>query len=375
MRVLLLGAAGIIGQSIAPLLAKDGHDLALADLRQDRVVALAKELEVEAIPLDVTDVQASVKVLKGYDLALNSTWYYYNLQVMEACLAGGCNYLDLGGLYHTTLKQLQLGPKFEGAGLLALLGCGKAPGITNILAAWGSRHFESLGEVHLRSGRRPLGENPGVQLPYSPQTLLDEFTLRPVVLREGQLREVDPLSGREVVGHPPPFGDIEYITTLHSELATLPAHLGRGLRDMEFKVALPRATTEAIQQLVHLGFAARQPVQVAGGQVSPRDLTVAVLSAIPQPEVAEVWITEVEMVGERHGRPLRALLRVTGDGGQNGTASAAAVAAHLVARGIVKGSGVHAPEGAIPPEEFLGRLQSHGLGVSETLVETRGLES
>lgn len=376
MRVALLGAAGIIGRDIARYLVAGGQrNLLLADLRREPVQALAKELEVEGAPVDVTDTEAAATLLKGCDLILNATLYYFNLQVMEACLAAGCNYLDLGGLYHTTLKQLQFDRRFRAAGLLGILGCGKAPGITNVLAAWGTPRFEALEAVHLRSGRRPLGEAKGVRLAYSAQTLFDEFTLRPVVFKDRKPREVEPLSGREVVRHPEPFGEIEYITTLHSELATLPGYLGKGLQTMEFKVALQRPTAEVLELLIALGFASQEPMTVGADRISPREVTVAILSNLPQEKIPEIWITEVEMVGEGGGGPLRVVLRVTGDERHNGTALSAVAGAKLMGTDLAGESGVFAPEAVIPPGEFLRLLRAAGLGVSETMVETRGLGS
>ena len=38
----------------------------------------------------------------------NATVYYTNLEVMDACLQAGVHYTDMGGLFHTTLKQLKL---------------------------------------------------------------------------------------------------------------------------------------------------------------------------------------------------------------------------------------------------------------------------
>lgn len=115
-----------------------------------------------------------------------------------------------------------------------MLGAGQAPGITNVLAAHGSQGFDRLTEVHLRSGRRSLNDTVTFSLPYSAQTPLDELTLAPVVLEHRILRETRPLSGRERVTHAPPFGTIEYATTLHPEIATLPEFLGRGLQTLDF---------------------------------------------------------------------------------------------------------------------------------------------
>ncbi|MGQ0796966.1 MAG: saccharopine dehydrogenase family protein, partial [Methanobacteriota archaeon] len=214
--------------------------------------------------------------------------------------------------------------------------------------------------------RRPRGRDPRIRLPYSAATLLDEFTLRPVVLEHGARKEVEPLSGREVVVHPPPFGRIEYLTTLHSELATLPESLGRGVRSMAFKVALSEATAAALEHLVRLGFASTEPLEVGGRRVVPRDVAIAVLSRLPRAKAREVWIVEVVLEGLRSGTRRTAVLRVTGDETQNGTAIGAVVAAGLVRSGRVREPGGHPPERVIPPREFLEGLRAHGLRVSES---------
>ena len=145
MKAVLLGAAGIIGTEIAKYLSKSRLDaVVVADVREDRVASLARDTGMEAASLDVTDSAATADLLKGYDVAINATWYYHNVGVMEACLAAGCDYLDLGGLYHTTKKQLAFDDRFRKEGRIAILGCGKAPGITNILAAREAASFDRI---------------------------------------------------------------------------------------------------------------------------------------------------------------------------------------------------------------------------------------
>ncbi len=365
-RIVILGAAGIVGRGIARQLSLRGvADLQLVDVRADVVGALARELGTESAVVDVTDPEAITRILRDSQLTINATLYYQNLAVMEACLAANCSYLDLGGLYNMTLRQLELAPRFEELGLLAVLGAGKAPGITNVLTAHGSQGFNQLTAVHLRSGRQTLDEAATFSLPYSAQTLLDEFTLAPVVLDRGLLREIPPLSGRERVTHAPPFGAIDYVTTLHSELATLPRFLGRGLQTLDFKVGLSRATGDALENLVRLGFASSEPVTVAGASVRPRELTAMLLARIPATSGPEVWIVEAEIVGIVNDRVRRLLLRVTGDQRQNGTSLAAAATAELFRSGTVRGQGVLAPETAIPAVPFIDLLRTYGLGYSE----------
>ncbi|MGP8076292.1 MAG: saccharopine dehydrogenase family protein [Thermoplasmata archaeon] len=366
-RIVILGAAGIVGRGIARQLSVDGvPDLLLVDVRGDAVGALAQELGMEAATVDVTEPSAMEHIMRGSRLTVNATLYYQNLAVMEACLAANSSYLDLGGLYRMTLRQLEFSSRFEKAGLLAILGAGKAPGITNVLAAHGATGFDRLTAVHLRSGRRALDETASFSLPYSAQTLLDEFTLAPVVLDRGVLREVPPLSGRERIVHGSPYGPIDYVTTLHSELATLPLFLGRGLETLDFKVGLSRGTADALEILVRLGFASSEPVIVAGSSLRPRDFTATLMSRTPSTTCPEIWITEVEFQGFARGKERRLVLRVTGDERQNGTSLAAAATAELFRTGVVRGQGVEAPETAVPAGPFLERLRSFGLGYSET---------
>jgi len=93
--------------------------------------------------------------LEGIDVVVNAASYRVNLDAMRACLEAGCHYLDLGGLYWMTGRQLELGDAFERAGLLALLGMGSSPGKTNVMAARAVRELggESPEEIRVAEHR------------------------------------------------------------------------------------------------------------------------------------------------------------------------------------------------------------------------------
>ena len=67
---------------------------------------------------------------------------------------------------------------------------------------------------------RDLDPPSAFSVPYALQTLLDELTMRPVVLRDGAPEEIDPLTPGGVVEFGEPIGAAETIHTLHSELLT-----------------------------------------------------------------------------------------------------------------------------------------------------------
>ncbi|NLF15168.1 MAG: hypothetical protein GX597_25540, partial [Anaerolineaceae bacterium] len=139
MRIAVLGGAGMMGCiAVQDLACSPGVDeVIIADLSEERGRQVADYLDSPRVSLarvDVRDHEALVRLLRGVDACLNATVYYTNLEIMGACLEAGTHYTDLGGLFHTTLKQLQLGDHFRDAGLSAVLGMGSAPGVPNVQA-------------------------------------------------------------------------------------------------------------------------------------------------------------------------------------------------------------------------------------------------
>jgi saccharopine dehydrogenase-like NADP-dependent oxidoreductase len=169
-----------------------------------------------------------------------------NLDAMRACLQSGCHYLDLGGLYWMTSRQLELAPEFERAGLLALLGFGSSPGKTNLMAALAVRDAGAApASIEVAgAGRDPVAhDDKRFRPPYRVQTLLDELTLRPVVLRDGEPVEIEPLTPGGKLDFGEPIGLADTIYTLHSELATFRPSFG--CRPASFRLSLARLSKSA----------------------------------------------------------------------------------------------------------------------------------
>src|SRR5947209_5647285 len=185
LNVAVLGAGGTIAPAIVRDLARSGDEvqrLLLLDLDGARAQATAQKHAdggATARAVDATDAEALASALSGIDLLVNTASYRVNLDAMRACLQAGCNYLDLGGLYWMTGRQLELAAEFERAGLLALLGIGSSPGKTNLMAV---RALAELGADAgaieaidvAAAGRDPVAAQDGrLRPPYAIQTLLD----------------------------------------------------------------------------------------------------------------------------------------------------------------------------------------------------------
>src|SRR5437588_1690593 len=183
LHVAILGAGGTIAPAIVRDLpaTSEVRAMTLLDLDAARASAVAQshgEGKASALQANAADVEALAAALQDADVLVNAASYRVNLDAMHACLAAGCHYLDLGGLYWMTLRQLELFEEFERSGLLAVLGIGSSPGKTNLMALAAVRE---LGDGAVESidiaaaGRDPEAAEDGqLRPPYAIQTLLDE---------------------------------------------------------------------------------------------------------------------------------------------------------------------------------------------------------
>ena len=191
MRIAVVGA-GAMGAAAARLLARhDDVDLVILDAdaaRADRVVEGVGRGHAAAAPIGSEELP---KAIAGSDAVVACIPYRLNLEAMEAALAAGVPYADLGGLFHMTRRQLELDGRFREAGLAAVAGVGCCPGISNVLARMAADRLESVRSIDIIDGAIEEDERFGV--PYSADTILDEFTMPAMVFEEGSFRQVGDL--------------------------------------------------------------------------------------------------------------------------------------------------------------------------------------
>jgi lysine 6-dehydrogenase len=373
-KIAVLGA-GAMGSAAAVLLARhEDVELLVLDVDEARARTVAERIGAEGRGFDAAsdELEAALREVQAVAACIP---YRANLPTMEAALAAGCHYADLGGLFHTTKRQLELHERFAAAGLSAVLGIGSAPGLTNVLAKLGADRLDEVTSIDMVDGAVDLAADGGsFGIPYSVETVLDEFTMPAMVFEDGELREVPAASGVIDWDFPEPVGRQPAMYTLHSEPATLPDTIP-GVRDVRWRLALPRAVHDGFAFLTGVGLASAEPVRTGSGEVAPRELLAAVLNRLPVPdgEPNDVEFLDVRVAGTKEGRPAehRALARLEPSpeglsAGAFGTAIPIAVTARWMADGRVA-PGVHPPEVALDPEPFIADLQAEGVTFSSEL--------
>lgn len=321
--IAVVGASGTIGRRVVGFLEEWGAPYVRRDARLEGEEAL-----------DASDPAAVARGLDDCSVVVNCADYRLNLPVMHGALAAGAHYVDLGGLYHVTTEQLELDADFAGAGVGALLGIGSAPGKTNLLtAAAAVRLGEEPHSLEIwAAARDPAAAEHPFPAPYSVRTLLDELQMRPVVVEAGELREVDPLSGRAERELPEPVGRAEGIYTLHSELKTLPGALPT-LESASFRLCLAPGLLEKLLALEE--------------------------GEEPQPYEQSEAAVAVHLVDLRGGIRRVVGWTLTRGGSARSTSEPAARAAVEVHEGRLRFEGVKPPEAAIPdPDAFLALLDT-----------------
>jgi saccharopine dehydrogenase (NAD+, L-lysine-forming) len=380
--VAVLGGAGAMGRAVVFDLARLGHRVLVVD----RDLGAARETartygggRATADALDARDTPALAARLRAARAAalVNAGPFPFNLPVMAAALEARCHYLDLGGLFHTTRVQLTHDADFRRHGLLAVLGMGSAPGITNVLARAAADPMTHVRAVRVYNGGVDFTHyRTPVAFGFSPATLLDELTQPAMVFARGRFRSVPPLTGAEDVRFE--VGRQRVHLSLHSEVATLPlSYRTRGIRESFFKVAYDPALLEKLKLLIDLGLADRRP---GPRGIAPRDVLLDCLAALPKPPpfvddrdclrvVVEGWDAKgplrarYEMTARPQRRPpLSAVARDTG--------FPPAIVASLLLEGRIKERGVLPPELCVPVDPFLKALAARGMPVRLSITRS-----
>ena len=369
--VAVLGGAGAMGRAVVYDLARAGHPVRL--LESDRTAAerVARQYggrSCEVASADATDPAALARKLAGAAALVHCAPYRLNLAVMDAALRAGCHYVDLGGLFHTTRRQLRRHRDFRRAGLLAVLGMGSAPGIANVLARAAADPLRRVRSIRVYNGGADFTRYASpLPFAFSPATVLDEFTLPPMVFERGRFRSVPPLSGGEDFQFE--IGTQRVHFSLHSEVATLPlTYRSKGIRECSFKIAYDPEVIAHLRLLIELGLADPRP---GPRGVAPRDVLLDCFRRLPPPPdfVDDRDTLAVVVDGEdERGRvqvrydltarpqrrpPLSAVARDTG--------FAPAIVTRMILDGTIEARGVLPPERCVPAAELLSALGARGM--------------
>jgi saccharopine dehydrogenase (NAD+, L-lysine-forming) len=293
--VLIIGAGGV-GSVVAHKCAQVSEvfsHITLASRTKSKCDAIAEDvarrtgIQVATRALDADDVPQSVALIRSIkpDLVLNVALPYQDLPLMDSCLKAGVDYLDTANYEPPDEAKFEYQwqwayrERFEQAGLMALLGSGFDPGVTNVFCAWAQKHhFDEIHELDIIDcNAGDHGQHFATN--FNPEINIREITQRGRYWEHGEWVETDPLSWSMTYDFPDGIGPKKCYLMYHEELESLVLHL-HGLKRARFWMTFSDPYLTHLRVLQNVGMTRIDPVEYQGVPIVPLKFLKAVL---PEP--------------------------------------------------------------------------------------------
>ncbi len=397
MRILIVGAGGVGTAAAAIAARRDFFEaMVVADYDEARARAAVDKVDdprFTAARIDASSAEAVTETCREHRIThvLNAVDPRFVMPVFDGALAAGAHYLDMAmslSRRHPDkpyeLPGVMLGDEqfarnddWEGADLLALVGIGVEPGLSDVFARYAADHlFSEIDELGTRDGSNLTVEGYDFAPSFSIWTTIEECLNPPLVWeRERGFFTTEPFSEPEVFDFPGGIGPVECVNVEHEEVVLMPRQVDA--KRVTFKYGLGAEFIDVLRTLHKLGLDSTDPVTVRtadGGTaaVSPRDVVAA---GLPDPAglghlmrgatCAGLWVTGTGKDGNRREVYLHHVVDNEWSMARDGvqcvvwqTAVNPIVALELLAAGTWRGVGVLGPE-AFDSVPFLDLLDTH----------------
>jgi saccharopine dehydrogenase-like NADP-dependent oxidoreductase len=332
--------------------------------------------EVSTSKLDAGSVTQLEGFIRGSDVVINASDPRFNHLIMKQAAKRKVNYIDLAGENPRSVEQqMKQDPKWQKAGLVAVLGMGEDPGLSNIMARRAVDMLDTVTEVRVRDGETSTSETyPFVAL-FAPGVFLEEAVSPCHYFEGGDLKTSPAMSRKETYPFPQPIGEISVYGMDHEEVHTLPYNLPKKPSYVDFKLALTDETASAIRLFDGIGLLSKKPMKL--GRVTTSPLSV-LLRLLPSPSQIAGKIhgsagVLVEVRGERAGelKVFKLYVMMTHDEAYEKhksnatsylTGTPTAICALMVAQGRVENRGVIVPE-CMNAQQFLDEAPRYDLRI------------
>jgi len=371
--VVVLGC-GRVGATIARDLGSD-PELAVtaADLSSANIARLAAAAPaVRVLQVDLGSTAAVRDVISRADAVVGAMPSALGLQTLQTVVDLGKRYCDISFMPEDALA---LNEQALATGACAVVDCGVAPGLANMLIGHAASSLDTVDDVVFYVGGLPWARHWPYQYraPFAPLDVLEEYTRPARFIEDGRIVTRPALSEPELIDFPR-VGTLEAFNTdgLRSLLTTVKA------RNMREKTLRYPGHIELMRVLRETGYFSKEPIEIGGHGVRPIDVTAKLLFAHWTPTAGEIEFTVLRVIvrGKKSGVAIERQFDLMDETdtatGQSSMARTtgfpAAIMARMLARGEFAEPGVFAPEqvavkaGVMPT--MLAELSRRGVTVS-----------
>jgi saccharopine dehydrogenase (NAD+, L-lysine-forming) len=286
-KVLIIGAGGV-GNVVVKKCAQVPEvfsEIVLASRTKSKCDKIASEVSrpilTEQVNADDAGQVAALIRKHKPSLVINVALPYQDLPIMDACLAEKVDYLDTANYEPPDVARFEYKwqwayhERYAQAGIMALLGSGFDPGVTNVFCAYAQKHFydeiHSIDIVDCNAGEHghPFATN------FNPEINIREITQKGRYWENGRWVEVEPMSIRKEIDYPEVGPRASYLL-YHEELESLVKHI-RGLKRIRFWMTFGESYLTHLRVLQNVGMTRIDPVEYEGHKIVPLQFLKAVL--------------------------------------------------------------------------------------------------
>ncbi|BBO67710.1 saccharopine reductase [Desulfosarcina alkanivorans] len=301
MNIVVLGA-GLVGAPMAKDLAGDaGVRVTVADISDTALARLSGQDGIQTVKADLADQTALAGVMDGADIVVSAVPGFMGFATLKAIIEAGKDVVDIA---FCPEDPLLLDAPAREKGVTAVVDCGVAPGMSNMLTGHCHSRLDRTDSAIIYVGglpeiRRWPYEYKAV---FSPIDVIEEYVRPAFYVENGTMVKRPALSDPEYIDFP--------------GVGTLEAFNTDGLRSLVKTLEIPNMKEKTLRYPGHIekmavlresGFFSTAPVEVNGAMIRPLDLTARLLFPMWQLKEGEVDITLMKIVveGEKAGRRIR----------------------------------------------------------------------
>lgn len=290
-KVLIIGAGGVSNVVVKKCarVPEVFSEIMLASRTLSKCEAIAAQIpeqKIQTAQVNADNVAEVVALIRRFQpqLVINVALPYQDLPIMDACLECGVHYLDTANYEPKDEAKFEYSwqwayhERFKARGIMALLGCGFDPGVTQAFTAYAAKHhfdemhFLDIVDCNAGDHGQAFATN------FNPEINIREITQPGKYWENGKWVEIPPMSIHKPIDYPN-VGYKESYLLFHEELESLVKHFPT-LRRARFWMTFGQQYITHLTVLQNVGMTSIKPIKFQGMDIIPLEFLKAVL---PEP--------------------------------------------------------------------------------------------
>jgi len=291
-RVLIIGAGGVGNVVVhkCAQLPSVFSEIMLAGRTESKCIKIAENVRIRTgtniltARVDADRNSETIDLIRSFkpELVINVALPYQDLPIMDACLETGVNYLDTANYEPPDEAKFEYKwqwayhDRFKKKGIMALLGSGFDPGVTNVFCAHALKNrFDDIHELDI------IDCNAGdhghaFATNFNPEINLREVTAKGRYWENATWVETEPLAESMTFDFPEGIGPKKCYLMYHEELESLVKHF-TGIKRARFWMTFSDNYLNHLEVLQNVGMTRIDPVMYEGMEIIPLKFLKALL--------------------------------------------------------------------------------------------------